>query len=224
MYLEKKNNRTFDAILAYNQYQVLRNVNYFNLKGDINNNASTLLLAFSNNAIEIWNANIAETNYLFFQNNCNCANTLDKTQEQIKELSEDFINSGNLTFKILNLLRFNCIAGNLFTIEDINEIQGKKVLPKNILINSMEQIKFKISSKTDNINASDKSCISVKSALTCINKRRHSMKSFNNFKLDSLDNDDKSISEVIEEKIENVLRKKNQTRSDFILFGSNDRK
>lgn len=85
--------------------------------------------------------------FLFLEYNSNAARTLDRAREHLQAFSQLSIESGCLSFKTLNLITFNSIVGCNVYLDSIDEIQGKKVISKGILVNSMKELSLKIQEK-----------------------------------------------------------------------------
>lgn len=117
------------------------------LRENLNENTFTLIHNFSKKIADEWIAKSDELIFLFLEYNSNAARTLDRAREHLQTFSQVSIESGCLSFKMLNLILFNSIVGCNVYIESIDEIQGKKVISKGVLTSSMKELSVKVQEK-----------------------------------------------------------------------------
>lgn len=141
------------------------------LRENLNENSFTLIQNFSNKIGDEWIQKSDELIFLFLEYNSNAAKTLDRAREHLHAFNQLTIESGYLSFKMLNLVLYNSIVGFNIGLESLDEIQGRKLISKTNLIASMKELASRMNERKKSIHElkAEKTRISFTKSLTCSN-------------------------------------------------------
>lgn len=140
-FIKNRNGRLLEAVKLRNKYQVLKSKHFYSFFNDNKDMQGSVLQNFSTKLNDYWNEKIDNIFYSLGSSVEELHNTFSEITSKSNDLYKLTYISGVTSFRCHNLMNFIDKAGFSVKINNLNDIQGKKLVNTKEIIGLLENFK-----------------------------------------------------------------------------------